>query len=783
MKKYRNPFTTGSPTNPDNFFGRVGILNEIYKFLDNPNQSTFLINGQRRIGKTSFLRKIQKEVDTKGFQPVYFDLQNNSENTLPEILHKLMQAINVELKQKNEFNIKEFEKDYDIFENKFLKNVLLKHKHIVLLFDEFDVLGDRKFIAEDEKTKHLAYVRFVPYLQELIEKKLPLKFIFAIGRTLDDLAEYYGPIKKFAQVETLSYFELDESKVLLNYLTDNSIRYPQKTIELIHNATFGHPYFLQCLSSFLFDTALEKGVDQVSPDEIEKQLIPAIKKYSGSLTWFWEGFKPEEKAYLFIISTLTESKIPINEKTIREEFKKLQIKTLSPQFVGVLDKLLKFDIISKDHKTQNYKLQVPFIQKWIVTAHTIESFLQEVRRVDKIIQLNLDLGKTHMENEEHEVASEYFKTVLKREPENFEAQYFLALALHYGNLGDIDKIIDEFEKAYPLNPDVVRDIYLSILKKASEKSNKLKYLEKILVIDSKDDVTQEKLLQLYLAKWKNEFERGVFSSFTAQIESTKWLVNNTKFKFEIEKFIEKIFEEFINTKKFKLVIDFFDVIPESLLQVQYYKWVKKANVALIDNVKKEEWVKGREEGFNLGKEEGIIKGKTDALWGGRRKAIYGAISLFVTSIIILIISSIFLMTNILPDLNLKNFVPAISSWPKDIEFNIHNLFLYGFSGIYGYYQSIALKFLFWTVYIIIASGSITGIAFLISKKKLPIFILGIIFLYTICTISVWGIMPINLGLKFIFRSATFFTFLLIVSLITMFIQLIISAFKYYSPSK
>lgn len=620
MNKWENPFNTGSPADPDEFFGRANILNEIFKFLANKNQNTFLINGVRRIGKTSLLRKIQREIldqqeaVEKGYLPVYFDLQNKGEMALPEVLYELMQAVNVELNISDDFEIKDFKENFEIFEKEYLKSILKTKKNIVILFDEFDALGERKFIAEDDRTKHLAYVQFVPYLQKIIEKNLSLKFIFAIGRSLGDLAEYYGPIKKFSQVAELTYFELNESKELIEHLTENTISYPGKAIEKIHQITAGYPYLLQCLASFLFDNAVENDTNTINPDEIDQYVVQAAKKYSGGLTWFWEGFKPEEKVYLFIIANLMEERIKVTEKTIIERLNSFKMSTFSPKYVNVLNKLTKSKIIDADKKPKCYKIVVPLIQKWILTEHTIESFREDIRNVDKIVQRYLDLGKILMEEEEYEDAIETFRKVLKRDPENFDAQYNLAFSLNIIS-EDESTIINEFEKAFKLNPVYVKDSYVGILNKFYEKSKDDHYLRKILGINKNDINTQRRLLDHIFEKWRIGFSNGNVTPFTNSINSDKWIIEY--FVPETENFIEKCMEEFMGKEKYELVINLFNLIPDKLNINRFYKWFSKAlnieNEKAIEKAKYEGYnigyKKGKEEGYEKGEKTGFEEGK------------------------------------------------------------------------------------------------------------------------------------------------------------------------------
>ena len=477
MTNIYNPFNTGSPATPELFFGRNDIIQDIYLFLENPSQNTFFINGQRRMGKTSLLRKLQYLITKKGFTPIYYDLQNKAEDTLHEVLLDLMQTINIELDNSFDINPDKVDNAIKYFETVFLNGILSKKIKIVILFDEFDVLGDKKTILKDNKTKNLAYVRFVPHLHDLICKNLPIKFIFAIGRSIDDLADYYGPIKKFAQVRKLSFFSYEESKGLINKLTKEKIIYPEQTIQKVHKITNGYPFFLQCLCSFLFDKAIEKNENVIRLDDVNKYLIPTMKKYSGGLNWFWEAFRPEEKVYIFVIAKLIEDNTAATEQSIIDKCKNYEIQTSSPEYIKVLDKLIRTGVIKKN---KSYYITVPIIQIWIAKEHTVERIKSEALKVDKVAQDYFNIGKVLFEEQNYEEAIEPLKNVLKRVPDNFEAQFYLAHALNNCSKDqDEDLIISEFEKAYAMNNNFVKDSYVAKLRECYEKNQKKNIYKKL----------------------------------------------------------------------------------------------------------------------------------------------------------------------------------------------------------------------------------------------------------------------------------------------------------------
>lgn len=102
-----NPFNTGSPARGEGFFERKKIVHNITSFIKKKNQFSLLILGQRRIGKTSLLKKIQDDLNLREIVfPVYFNLQDKTNcelhRLLFEIAGKIVNSLELKMNLKEE---------------------------------------------------------------------------------------------------------------------------------------------------------------------------------------------------------------------------------------------------------------------------------------------------------------------------------------------------------------------------------------------------------------------------------------------------------------------------------------------------------------------------------------------------------------------------------------------------------------------------------------------------------------------------------------------------------
>jgi hypothetical protein len=96
IKRRENPYITGEPIHdPQRFYGRDPIIQNI---LDGIHNNSFIIYGERRIGKTSLLLQLEHHLNTNQdakyyFLPVYASLQGIPEsNFFNYLISKITRA-------------------------------------------------------------------------------------------------------------------------------------------------------------------------------------------------------------------------------------------------------------------------------------------------------------------------------------------------------------------------------------------------------------------------------------------------------------------------------------------------------------------------------------------------------------------------------------------------------------------------------------------------------------------------------------------------------------------
>ncbi len=91
-----NPYIVGKPVgNSPVFVGRADILREVLLVVRDPQENAIVLYGQRRIGKTSVLKELERKLPKEGaYHPIFFDLLGKAHQSLDDVLRELVSKHN-----------------------------------------------------------------------------------------------------------------------------------------------------------------------------------------------------------------------------------------------------------------------------------------------------------------------------------------------------------------------------------------------------------------------------------------------------------------------------------------------------------------------------------------------------------------------------------------------------------------------------------------------------------------------------------------------------------------
>ncbi|NER03411.1 MAG: AAA family ATPase, partial [Okeania sp. SIO3C4] len=504
----KNPYIIGRPIyEKELFFGRDNLFNFIGANLNN-GAKVILLQGQRRIGKSSVLSQIPNFVGGDKFVFVYFDLQDRARLTLAEVLEKLATEIIINLPLKQD-NIKpplktDLEENTEIFSEKFLPQVFqnLGDKNLVLLLDEFDVLSNYNPAS--------AIRHFFPYLQSIISNHQQFFIIPVVGRRLDDMKNLLNLFRRAPNQEIRL---LDEKSAiqLITKPAEGVLEYEEDAIAAILELSAGHPYFTQVICFQIFQQAEAEENWQVKSADVDKMIVDrAIESAEGGLTWFRDGLPiPERVIFSAVaeaqrIAAIKPAQVVEEPLTLLKEYGVV----LTESLFQAADRLVEWgflDLVESSEsswdKVPRYKVKIELVRRWLLKRYSLRVEIQELENVsseaNRIYKLATDLRQ---ESVTPTSIIALYEQVLEINPNHFKALFELAET--YLEAEDFSKAAEFYQRGYKVNPMWAEDgLVKSLLgygqKLMEQKKWKIakEQFEEVLNLDPDNELAQEKLIE------------------------------------------------------------------------------------------------------------------------------------------------------------------------------------------------------------------------------------------------------------------------------------------------
>lgn len=459
----RSPFIISEPVSGTNFFDREEIFEQIKDFIFDNHKQIYLIHGQRRIGKTSFLYKLFEAAHNEwNAAPVFFNLQGHAHDQLDDLLLELATSINNSLSQQKE-EIATFEKSsdfYELFIPKIIKN--LNNRKLIILFDEFDTIGAAEFIVEASH-QNMAYNKFIPFLEKALDyfqrHKIVIKFIIACGRNYKDLEENrYGQLLKFAQQSELHLFSEGETRKLIS-IADNIIKFENETAKVIFDITGGHPMFTQCICDAAFRYAEKNNQDKVFSSTVNKITNTVIKQNASAVLWIWHTLPDYAKIVLYISAHLIENKNRVSTDNIKYQANIWNLTPATDNLDDTLDLLVRNRFLKYSNRKKTYIFYVEFIRKWIITEIYKEGITKLIGHFDEELKLYETNANFYFKSQNWNEAIKFAAKVLTRLPENYTALTQLMIA--NAKIGKMNTAFDLYNKAKTINTLTTEEILLN----------------------------------------------------------------------------------------------------------------------------------------------------------------------------------------------------------------------------------------------------------------------------------------------------------------------------------
>ncbi|HXZ06378.1 MAG TPA: HD domain-containing protein [Ktedonobacteraceae bacterium] len=367
------PVVSGTPTpyalTPvvgRNFKGRDRVVQDIVDRLrgierDNP----LLIWGQQRIGKTSLLWHLEKDIlQNETYLIVYVTLHDGLlDQPMGYFLHRIATEIErkvqrEELKAPHPHRIKRepvyyFQGFIDHLEQ------VMGPQNLLIILDEFQGIGTLK---EEGATRHDVFT----YFRSLLQRRVSVNFIFCGGGVPEHLLRQSGLNSLLSVVDPIKVgrLELEAAKALVTE-SDASLNYEDRAVKKLLEVTDCHPCYLKYLCRELYVSRTSQKIALKDVERVIDQTMEWGPKLEGLIQHFWEMDLQSQavaKKHKHVLAAIAGSADSSRWVTIDKLAEHLHPLLLEEELPELLTNLVGYGTIDMSGTT--YRIHLPLLDLW-----------------------------------------------------------------------------------------------------------------------------------------------------------------------------------------------------------------------------------------------------------------------------------------------------------------------------------------------------------------------------------------------------------------------------------
>jgi type I restriction enzyme M protein len=389
-----SPYIVGSPVDLEEmFFGREDVIESIQAQLSTSKRANvILLEGNRRTGKTSILKQLQRPEVLPGWVTVDCSFQgaegNDSEvgmrtqDVFRLIARKIAWAchnvgIDVWLPgQEKPVDGKPFKiqllrglnqtfsngHPFEIFEL-YLQSVLeaIQPSRLLLMLDEFDKLqeGIDSGVTSPQVPENIRY---------LLHEYPNLSAIITGSRRLKRLREeYWSALFGIGHQIPISALPKEAARNLVTQPVEGKLIYLPEARDRVVEVCASHPFILQSFCNYIFQDAISTGDRTITTPHVEKVMSEMVKDYEHFRTLWGYASTERRRLILALCEQLSGGDDPVNLALLEVKFEEMAVP--APRREGLstdIEFLRELELIDLDNNNRDsYTLAVPLMGEWI----------------------------------------------------------------------------------------------------------------------------------------------------------------------------------------------------------------------------------------------------------------------------------------------------------------------------------------------------------------------------------------------------------------------------------
>jgi hypothetical protein len=358
-----NPYVPGNPLELGDplFVGRNDIVQKLGQALQQKNRPTFLLTGERRMGKSSILKQLPVLLGPR-YLPVFYDLQTPGMiastaaffATLAAGIEKQLRDRGLPVQKLERSQLDEAQRQdeitvYDLFDQWFAEveqTLEQVNRILILTFDEFEKLEE----VEKRETFNLSLL--FNWFRSIIQNRSHLALLFSGAKMVGDMGRSWAGY--FVNVERIkvSFLHPTDARDLIVLPIPHIFN--DEVAEEIMSITHCHPFLIQAVCKHIIETLNDASRDQAIVEDVSTAIQEVFESWAVYFWDLWDRSDQDQRIILQALYTIQAATVDqlvdrsgLNEQRVFLSLEKLQIR----------------DLVLRDKSL--YRLAIPLFAQWI----------------------------------------------------------------------------------------------------------------------------------------------------------------------------------------------------------------------------------------------------------------------------------------------------------------------------------------------------------------------------------------------------------------------------------
>ena len=288
----KKPYVLEAVSEEKELVGRSGLSKQLYAKLSSDQLESSIIFGQKRVGKTSIAKTIQKRLEElEDYTAIYMSVGSLDKSTPEKCLNSLGELIFNEVfydpafgglklpELKFEGSITPLDKIFRV-----VRRLKPNHKFVIII-DEFDEIPDKLYQINDMGDNFFHNIRS-------LSSENNIGFVLVGGENMKIIKQSTDKLNKFESF-SVDYFDSErfwnDFQELVRRPVLGTIEYTDDAVIELYEATEGNPFFTKLICGNIYRKACEIRNAYISRSEVIDAVDGSLRSLdTNNVNHFWK---------------------------------------------------------------------------------------------------------------------------------------------------------------------------------------------------------------------------------------------------------------------------------------------------------------------------------------------------------------------------------------------------------------------------------------------------------------------------------------------------------------